>query len=57
MKVHIIIFYQAGGIEYIPDKIPVYTDENEVKKRVNLLNKKKDSKYIGTYGYITKELI
>lgn len=60
-KIHIVIFYRTDGIEFIPPEIPAISDEDEVKDRVNLLNKRqyRDTDFTvgGLFGYITKELL
>ena len=55
-KIHIIIFYRPDGIEFVHPEIPAISDEDEVKDRVNLLNKSLINR-IGMYGYITKDVI
>ncbi len=60
-KIHIIVFYRTDGIEFVEPEIPAISDEDEVKDRVNLLNKQKNVNTIfsvsGFYGYMTKDLI
>lgn len=55
-KIHIIVFYRTDGIEFVPPEIPAISDEDEVKDRVNILNKGLIT-CAGMYGYITKELV
>lgn len=55
MKVHIIMFYQTDGIEYIPERFPTYFDEQIVKEKIKELNNL--NSLVGIYGYITKDVV